>query len=87
MPWVSNLTSGDITVTISSNTGGYDSDYKIAADAIESKGANWWNRKGNETVKVALANGKHVNTTIGPNQHLHVYDNAIELTEGKFIFF
>jgi hypothetical protein len=81
MVWVSNQTSGTITVTITNTSGGSGSAYEILSKDLENWKLNHWSRKGDETVTIKLANGKSTKFEVGPLQFINVYDDTIAAFE------
>jgi hypothetical protein len=95
MPWVSNRSGVDITVSITNTSGGSASSYKIqpailymtaTATAPESSGSNYWTRKAAETLTVTMAGSTHC-FQVQPNDHVNIYTNSYETYPAHFGWF
>lgn len=75
MVWVSNQSSGAITVLI---TGGNNKTYTIAARVAESWTDNHWQRSGRQTVNIHFDSGKEASFPVNENDHVNIYDNGYE---------
>jgi hypothetical protein len=87
MVWVSNQSSGIITITITNASGGSAVTYEILSKDLENWGLNYWYRKGDETATVKLANGKTTKFQVGPQQFIKVYDDTIAAFEAPTTHF
>jgi hypothetical protein len=95
MPWVSNKTDANITVSITKKTGGgSDATFTVKpcipyapAGAIrESAVENYWTRKGAETLK-AVIGGKEVTFEVQGDDHVNFYVDTYEIFTSKIKIF
>jgi hypothetical protein len=87
MVWVSNQSSGIITVTITNTSGGSGSAYEILPKDLENWKLNHWSRKGDETATIKLADGKTTKLEVGPQNFIKVYDDTIATFEAQTTYF
>lgn len=93
MPWVSNRTPHDITVSITktSHVDGSDGDYTVKPKtyyakgnpAAESTGTNYWVRYGPETLKVVV-DGKEKTFQVEKDDHVNIYIDCYEIMAAKW---
>lgn len=89
MVWVSNHTSATITISITNQSGGSASVYKVDPAisygfAIpERSNNNWWSRSGQETL-TAHVGAKEVKFTVAKDDHVTFYEDRYEIFTAKF---
>jgi hypothetical protein len=89
MVWVSNHTSSTITVSITNQTGGSNSNYSVDPAipytfAIPERfDNNNWARKGDETL-TAQVGGKQVKFTVGKDDHVTIYEDTYQIITAKW---
>ncbi|KIJ37881.1 hypothetical protein M422DRAFT_259494 [Sphaerobolus stellatus SS14] len=81
MVWVLNNTSGDITVSVTGTSGGASGDYVITTATPPHMAQNHWQRTATETLKATLTNGKTYTESIGPNDQITIYDDAVVIID------
>ena len=95
MPWVSNRSSVDITVSITNTSGGSAASFKIqpailymtaTPTAAECSGRNYWTRKAAETITVTMAGSTHC-FTVQANDHVNIYTDSYETYPAHFGWF
>jgi hypothetical protein len=91
MPWISNRTDHDITVSITNTSGGSHSSFNVkpavlyqttVAAAPECSSRNYWSRKAAETLTVTMPSSKIPGSsqtfTVQPNDHVNIYTDSYE---------
>ncbi|KIJ48969.1 hypothetical protein M422DRAFT_247343 [Sphaerobolus stellatus SS14] len=85
MVWVLNNTSGDITVSVTGTSGGASGDYVITTATPPHMAQNHWQRTATETLKATLTNGKTYTESIGPNDQMTIYDDAVVIIDSEMV--
>jgi hypothetical protein len=94
MPWVSNRTGADISVSFTYTSGGgtYSDTrtippailYKTSnATAPENSGKNYWPRNTAETITVTKEGGQY-SFTVQANDHVDIYTDSYETYPASF---
>jgi len=91
MPWISNRTGADISVSITNTSGGSASSFNvkpailyqtIVSVAPECSSRNYWSRKAAETLTVTIAGstieGSTHTFTVQPDDHVNIYTDSYE---------
>ena len=95
MPWISNRSGVDITVSITNASGGSADQFNIqpailymtaTPTAPESSSKNYWSRKAAETITVTIAGSKH-SFTVQANDHVNIYTDSYETYPAHFGWF
>jgi len=86
MPWISNRSGADISVSITNTSGGSHSSFNvkpaimyqtIVAAAPECSSRNYWSRKAAETLTVTTPSSTQT-FTVQPNDHVNIYADSYE---------
>ena len=77
MVWVTNQSSGSITVKITNASGGSASTFTIYPKQNETWELNHWQRKAPEVATIKLSNGKSHEIEVAPDAYVKVFDDAI----------
>lgn len=85
MVWVSNRSTGKITVSITTTTNseGCGWNFTLEPKAHESWHDNCWPRSGDETARVTLSDGTSKVFDVGPKKFVSIYDDAIVMWDAE----
>ena len=85
MVWVSNRDSNTINVTITNKSGGSAETYTLVPQSkwYEGAGRNLWKRSGQETLSILRDGGKEQSLTVGPNDFVRVYSDAVIVSQAN----
>ena len=87
MVWVSNRGVNSIRVSITNNNGGNADTYTLPSQLAvsEAYANNHWKRTGHETLTIVRDGGGQQLVTVGPNDFVRVYSDAVIVSQANVL--